>query len=84
MKPLIREINLRINGIIRDGGADAPHRSTPAIRETSGQAAVSGETMSIALYGDIGILRGTKPTLVGYGDDAIPMASWKRAFRRRP
>lgn len=65
MKPLIWEINRRINRIIRDGSADALHRSTPAIRETSGQAAVSGETMSIALYRDIRILRGTKPALVG-------------------
>lgn len=77
---LIREINRQINGIIRDGGADAPRRNTPVIRENPGQAIVSGETMGIALYGDIGTLRGTKPTLVRYGDDTIPVTSWKRAF----
>lgn len=77
---LIREINRQINGIIRDGGANTPHRSTPVIGENSGQAAASGETTNIALYGDISTLRGTKPTLVRYGDDAIPVTSWKRAF----
>lgn len=77
---LIREINRQINEIIRDGGADTPHRGTLVIRENSRQMVVSGETMSIALYGDISILRGTKPTLVRYGDDAIPVISWKRAF----
>ncbi len=77
---LIREINRQINGIIRDGGADAPRRGTPVIRENPGQAIASGETMSIALYGDINILRGTKPTLVRYGDEVIPVTSWKRAF----
>ncbi len=77
---LIREINRQINGIIRDGGADTPHRSTPVIRENPGQAIASGETMGIALYGDISTLRGTKPTLVRYGDEVIPVTSWKRAF----
>lgn len=77
---LIREINRQINGIIRDGGADAPRRSTPVIRENPGQAIASGETMDIALYGDISTLRGTKPTLLRYGDDTIPVTSWKRAF----
>lgn len=77
---LIREINRQINGIIRAGGADTPHRSTPVIMETSGQMAASGETMSIALYGDVSTLRGTKPTLVRYGDDAVPVTSWKQAF----
>ena len=77
---LIREINRQINGIIRDGGADAPHRSTPVTGETSGQAIPSGETMSIALHGDINTLRGTKPTLVRYGEEVIPVTSWKRAF----
>lgn len=77
---LIREINRQINGIIRDGGADAPHRSTPVTGETSGQAIPSGETMSIALHGDINTLRGTKPAFVKYGDEVIPVTSWKRAF----
>lgn len=77
---LIREINRQINGIIRDGGADAPRRSNPVIRENPGQTIASGETMGIALYGDISTLRGTKPTLVRYGDDTIPVTSWKRAF----
>ena len=77
---LIREINRQINGIIRDGGADAPRRGTPVIRENPGQMAASGETMGIALYGDISTLRGTKPTLVRYGDEVIPVTSWKRAF----
>lgn len=77
---LIREINRQINGIIRDGGADTPHRSTPVIRENPGQAIASGETMGIALYGDISTLRGTKPTFVRYGDEVIPVTSWKRAF----
>nr|WP_296480797.1 hypothetical protein [uncultured Acetatifactor sp.] len=77
---LIREINRQINGIIRGGGADAPHRSTSVIRENPGQAATSGETASITLYGDISTLRGTKPTLVKYGNDTIPVSSWKRAF----
>ncbi len=77
---LIREINRQINGIIRDGDADTPRRSTPVVRETSGQMAASGETMSIALCGDVSTLRGTKPTLVRYGDDTIPVTSWKRAF----
>lgn len=77
---LIREINRQINGIIRDGGADTPRRNTPVIRENSGQVVVPGETMGIALYGDISTLRGTKPTLVRYGDDVIPVTSWKRAF----
>ena len=77
---LIREINRQINGIIRDGGADAPRRGTPVIRENPGQAIASGETMGIALYGDISTLRGTKPTLVRYGDEVIPVTSWKRAF----
>lgn len=77
---LIREINRQINGIIRAGGADTPHRSTPVIRENSRQVIASGETMSIALYGDVSTLRGTKPTLVRYGDDAVPVTSWKQAF----
>lgn len=77
---LIREINRQINGIIRGGGADTPRRNTPVIRENSGQAVAPGETMSITLYGDISILRGTKPTLLRYGDEVIPVASWKRAF----
>ena len=77
---LIREINRQINGIIRDGDADTPRRSTPVVRETSGQMAASGETMGIALYGDVSTLRGTKPTLVRYGDEVIPVTSWKRAF----
>lgn len=61
---LIREIKRQINGIIRDGGADAPRRSTPVIRENPGQMVASGETMSIALCGDVSTLRGTKPTLL--------------------
>lgn len=77
---LIREINCQINGIIRAGGADTPRRSTPIVRENSGQAIASVETMSIALCGDVSILRGTKPTLVRYGDDAVPVTSWKQAF----
>lgn len=77
---LIREINRQINGIIRDGGTYAPRRNTPVIRENPRQAIASGETMGIALYGDISTLRGTKPTLVRYGDDTIPVTSWKRAF----
>lgn len=77
---LIREINRQINGIIRGGGADTPRRNTPAIRENPGQAVASRKTMSIALYGDISTLRGTKPTLVKYGNDTIPVSSWKRAF----
>ena len=77
---LIREINRQINGIIRDGGAGTPRRSAPVIREYSGQAAVPGGTMGIALYGDIGTLRGTKPTLVRCGDEAVPVTSWKQAF----
>ena len=77
---LIREINRQINGIIRDGSTDTPHRSTPVVRETSGQMVASGEAMGIALYGDISTLRGTKPTLVRYGDEVIPVTSWKRAF----
>ena len=36
--------------------------------------------MDIALYGNISTLRGTKPILVKYGGDAIPVTSWKRAF----
>ena len=36
--------------------------------------------MGIALYGDISTLRGTKPTLVRYGDEVIPVTSWKQAF----
>lgn len=77
---LIREINRQINGIIRGGSADTPRRNTPVIRENSGQAVAPGRTMSIALCGDISTLRGTKPTLLRYGDDVIPVASWKRAF----
>ncbi|MCM1343721.1 MAG: hypothetical protein NC305_10950 [Lachnospiraceae bacterium] len=77
---LVREINRQINGIIRCGGVDTPRRNTSTIRENPGQAASSGETASITLYGDISTLRGTKPTLVKYGDDTIPVSSWKRAF----
>lgn len=77
---LIREINRQINGIIHAGGADTPRRNPPALRENPEQAVTPGETMSIALCGDISTLRGTKPTLVRYGDDTIPVASWKRAF----
>lgn len=54
---LIREINRQINGIIHGVGIDTPRRSTPVVRENPGQAAASGETASITLYGDISILR---------------------------
>lgn len=77
---LIREINRQINGIICACGADTPHRSTPVVRENSGQVIASGETMSIALCGDVSTLRGTKPTLLRHGDDAIPVTSWKQVF----
>lgn len=77
---LIREINRQINGIIHGGNTDMLCRNTPIIRENLGQTVVSGETMSIALYGDISTLRGTKPTLVKCGDDTITVSSWKRAF----
>lgn len=76
---LIREINRQINMIIRGGGTEMPRRSTSVIRENPGRAA-SEETASITLYEDISILRGTKPTLVKYGDNTIPVSSWKRAF----
>lgn len=77
---LIREINRQINGIICACGADTPHRSTPVVRENSGQVIASGETMSIALCGDVSTLRGTKPTLLRHGDDAVPVTSWKQVF----
>lgn len=77
---LIREINRQINGIICACGADTPHRSTPVVRENSGQVIASGETMSIALCGDVSTLRGTKPTLLRHGDDAILVTSWKQVF----
>lgn len=77
---LIREINRQINGIIRAGGADMTRRNAPVIRGNPGQAVTQGETMNIALCGDINTLRGTKPTLVRYGDDVVPVTSWKRAF----
>lgn len=77
---LIREINRQINGIICACGADTPHRSTPVVRENSGQVIASGETMNIALCGDVSTLRGTKPTLLRHGDDAILVTSWKQVF----
>lgn len=76
---LIREINRQFNGIMRAGGINITHRNIPIPRENAGQAAAGG-TMGISLYGDLSTLRGTKPTLVRYGDESIPVASWKRAF----
>lgn len=76
---LIREINRQFNGIMRAGGINITHRNIPIPRENAGQAAAGG-TMGISLYGDLSTLRGTKPTLVRYGDESIPVTSWKRAF----
>ncbi|MCI8562257.1 MAG: hypothetical protein HFH69_01935 [Lachnospiraceae bacterium] len=76
---LIREINRQFNGIMRVGDINITHRNIPMLRENVGQAAAGG-TMSISLYGNLSTLRGTKPTLVRYGDESIPVASWKRAF----
>lgn len=75
---LIREINHQIDGIIRAGGA--LRRNPPNLRENPRQMVASEGTMNIGLHGDINTLRGTKPTLVKYGDSTIPVSSWKRAF----
>lgn len=77
---LVREINRQFNEIIRSGCAATPHRNIPVSRGNAVPAVASGDTMSITLYGDINALRGTKPTLVRYGEDSIPVTSWKRAF----
>lgn len=75
---LIREVNRQINEIIRTGGA--PRRNPAALRDNSRQVVASEGAMRIGLHGDISTLRGTKPTLVKYGDSTIPVSSWKRAF----
>ena len=76
---LIREINRQFNGIMRSGDINITHRNIPMPRENAGQADPGG-TVGISLYGDLSTLRGTKPTLVRYGDESIPVTSWKRAF----